>query len=148
MKFKIERYSHSYLNQTVSMWRDSYEKALGIKETHSIEEHNYFLEEILQKNFEVFIALSEEEDSVIGLIAMNSKEIDQLFIHNDYQGYGIGSELLNMAKDKSHGELSLYTFAVNKKALAFYKKNGFVEIKRGYENVENMEDVLLKWFRK
>ncbi|WP_307479555.1 GNAT family N-acetyltransferase [Cytobacillus purgationiresistens] len=139
-------YEASYANETVFMWRTSKEKAIGQKEIHSFESHIYFLNHILPENHKIFLAL--ENDKVVGMIAFNMNEISQLYIHIDYQGRGVGQDLLNFCKRNSRGRLKLRTFEVNKAAQGFYKKNGFVEIGRGHGNEENLPDIEYEWCSK
>ncbi|RDI45638.1 ribosomal protein S18 acetylase RimI-like enzyme [Falsibacillus pallidus] len=141
--YRIIPYEKKYADQTVQMWRDSKEAAIEQKEIHSFNSHLYFLNEILPKEFEIDIATLGEQ--VVGIIAYNKSEISQLYIHNDYQGKGIGKELLNRAKKNSSGSLSLYTFEINEKAQQFYARNGFKITARGHENEENLPDVRMEW---
>lgn len=136
-------YEEKYADQAVKMWRDSKYQAIRQEEIHSFESHVYFLNHILPKDYQVELALWGEE--VVGIIAYNESEINQLYIHNDHQGKGIGKSLLQKAKDQSSGRLTLYTFERNKKAQRFYEKNGFKIIGRGHENEENLPDILYEW---
>ncbi len=144
-KSRIEmiKYNSNYADQTVEMWRNSKEAALGQKEIHSFDNHIDFLNQILAKQYQVDLALMD--DKVVGMIAYNEREISQLYIHIDYQGMGIGQTLLEVAKEQSTGRLTLYTFEVNKKAQRFYEMHGFKIIGRGYENEENLPDILYEW---
>ncbi|MEH7180507.1 GNAT family N-acetyltransferase [Neobacillus vireti] len=142
-KFIITPYIPSYAEQTVEMWRDSKERAIGQKEIHSIENHINFLNHILPEQFQIDLALID--DKVVGMIAYNEREISQLYIHIDYQGIGIGQALLNKVKEQSSGRLTLYTFEVNENAQRFYGKNGFKIIGRGHENEENLPDIQYEW---
>jgi len=142
----ITDYNPKYAEQTVKMWRDSKEQAIGQKEIHSFENHVYFLNNILPEQFQINLALID--DRVVGMIASNETEISQLYIHIDYQGMGIGQTLLEKVKAKSSGRLTLYTFEVNKKAQRFYEKNGFNIIGRGHENEENLPDIQYEWISK
>ncbi|MFJ7730745.1 GNAT family N-acetyltransferase [Lysinibacillus sp. NPDC097231] len=139
----ITPYHPKYAEQTVSMWRDSKEQAIGQKEIHSFENHVYFLNNLLTEQFQIDVALMDEK--VVGVIAYNKREINQLYIHIDYQGKGIGQILLDKAKAQSSGRLTLYTFEVNKKAQRFYEKHGFNIIGRGHENEENLPDIQYEW---
>jgi ribosomal protein S18 acetylase RimI-like enzyme len=142
----ITQYNSKYAEQTVKMWRDSKEQAIGQKEIHSFENHVYFLNTILPKQFQINLALID--DKVVGMIAFNETEISQLYIHTDYQGMGIGQTLLDKVKVISRGRLTLYTFEVNENAQRFYEKNGFKIIGRGYENEENLPDIQYEWSSK
>ncbi|MDQ1143839.1 ribosomal protein S18 acetylase RimI-like enzyme [Bacillus sp. SORGH_AS 510] len=145
-KVIIAQYHSTYAEQTVEMWRDSKERAIGQKEIHSFENHIYFLNHILTEQYQIDLALID--DKVVGMIAYNEKEISQLYIHIDYQRFGIGQTLLDNAKEKSSGRLTLYTFEINENAQRFYEKNGFKIIGRGYENEENLPDIQYEWISK
>ncbi|MCA1040031.1 GNAT family N-acetyltransferase [Bacillus infantis] len=142
---KMIPYQPHYASETVKMWRDSKEKAIGQKEIHSFEDHVYFLNNILAEQFRIELALVEGK--VAGIIAYNDIEISQLYIHTDYQGIGIGTALLSRAKEQSSGRLNLYTFEINKNAQRFYEKHGFTIIGRGTVNEENLPDILYEWKR-
>ncbi|MEH7246853.1 GNAT family N-acetyltransferase [Neobacillus niacini] len=143
---RITSYSSKYAEQTVNMWRDSKEQAIGQKEIHVFENHVYFLNHILPEQFQIDLALIDEE--VVGMIAYNDREISQLYIHIEYQGISIGRTLLDKAKAQSSGKLTLYTFEVNEKAQRFYEKHGFEIISRGHENEENLPDIQYEWISK
>jgi ribosomal protein S18 acetylase RimI-like enzyme len=142
-KIIIIQFDPKYAEQTVQMWRESKEKAIGQKDIHSFENHVNFLNHILDKNYQIDLALIDHK--VVGMIAYNLTEISQLYIHNDYQGIGLGQTLLDKAKRNSMGRLTLYTFEVNKIAQRFYEKHGFKMIGTGHENEENLADILYEW---
>jgi ribosomal protein S18 acetylase RimI-like enzyme len=142
-KIIIIQFDPKYAEQTVQMWRESKEKAIGQKDIHSFENHVNFLNHILAKNFQIDLALMDLK--VVGMIAYNHTEISQLYIHIDYQGIGLGQTLLDLAKRNSMGRLTLYTFEVNKVAQRFYEKHGFKMIGKGHENEENLADILYEW---
>ena len=143
LKFIITQYNPKYAEQTVKMWRESKERAIGQKENHSFENHIYFLNNILPEQYQIDVVLID--DNVVGMIAYNEREISQLYIRIDYQGFGIGQALLDKAKEQSSGRLTLYTFEVNINARRFYEKHGFKIIARGHENEENLPDLLYEW---
>ncbi len=116
---------------------------MGRKKSTAVEDHVYFLNHILPEQFQIELALIDEK--VVGMIAYNESEINQLYIHIDYQGIGIGQTLINKVKDKSSGKLTLYTFEVNESAQRFYEKHGFKVIGRGHENEENLSDIQYEW---
>ena len=139
-------YEEKYGMETVRMWRASMEQALGIKDTHTWAEQLNYLHEIAEK-YEVYLVIEDGTGRVVGLLATDGAELDQLYIHVDYQGQGIGSRLLNKAKAMSPGKLQLYTFEVNKQAQAFYEKHGFTIIRRGVESDSGMADIRYEWVR-
>jgi len=142
---EIIEYDPVYAEDTVSMWRQSKEKAIGQKDIHPFEDHVFFLNNILNKDNKIYIAVDDKK--VVGILAFNDYELNQLYIHVDYQGKGLGKRFLALAKENSKGRLELYTFEVNHKAQQFYERNGFKIIGRGYENEENMDDIKYEWVR-
>jgi ribosomal protein S18 acetylase RimI-like enzyme len=142
----IIEYDEKYALDTVQMWRASMEKALRVKDHHSWEEQLNYLKTIVQKN-RVHLAIEEQTDKVVGMMAVSGSELDQLYVHVAYQGIGIGTQLLNLAKELSPGELQLYTFEVNKMAQLFYEKHGFTILSRGVESQSGMADVRYQWLK-
>ncbi|WP_164764317.1 GNAT family N-acetyltransferase [Paenibacillus illinoisensis] len=145
MEFVIIEYDPSYSLQTVKMWRESKEKAIGQKEIHSFEDHVFYLNNILVQDNKIYIAIDTSEEQVVGILACNENWVNQLYIHTQFQGKGIGKKLLDYAKQCSEGRLFLYTFEVNKKAQQFYERNGFRIIGRGNDNEEKLDDIKYEW---
>ena len=143
-RFKIIEYQEKYALETVQMWRASMEWALGIKDEHSWEEQLDYLKSIAQK-YRVYLAVEGLSSKIVGMMAVGGTELDQLYIHVDYQGRGIGTQLLDLAKELSPGKLQLYTFEVNKVAQLFYEKHGFTAIGRGVESQSGMADIRYEW---
>lgn len=84
---------------------------------------------------------------LVGMMALAPGELDQLYVHPDRLGEGIGRHLLDVAKDRSPGGLTLYTFQVNDRARRFYERNGFVAdwFGDGSANEERQPDVRYVW---
>ncbi|RUM23602.1 GNAT family N-acetyltransferase [Rhizobium vallis] len=85
---------------------------------------------------------------LVGVIAYGDDWIEQLYVLPDFQGMGIGSLLLDSAKDEMD-EIRLWTFQRNIGARAFYERHGFTaeEETDGLDNEEKEPDVLYHWRR-
>lgn len=65
------------------------------------------------------------DDGVIkGIIRINGKEIEKLFIEPQFQSKGIGAQLLGFAVKEREAN-KLWVLEYNKRGIAFYKRNGF-----------------------
>lgn len=64
-------------------------------------------------------------------MVLKDKELEQLYIHVDYQRSGIGGRLMEIARQDSPNGLELFAFQLNTQAQAFYGKHKFVEKSRG-----------------
>ena len=67
------------------------------------------------------------DDGVVkGFVQVKEREVKKLFVEPVLQGNGIGAELLDYAIDQKNVNF-LWVLEKNKRAMAFYKRHGFVE---------------------
>lgn len=66
----------------------------------------------------------EVDQQLCGFISLVDNYIAAVFVDPDKQGLGIGQQLMQYAKDRFK-TLTLSVYAKNKKAVAFYEKQGF-----------------------
>jgi len=94
---------------------------------------------------ETWVAL--ERGRIVGMMVVGPGDLDQLYVAPDRLGAGIGSRLLDTAKQRSPAGLTLYTFQVNERARRFYERNGFVAewFGDGSANEEGQPDVRYVW---
>lgn len=134
---------HAREVELVSMWRESFEFGVGIVDPHPFDEQVRFFRDRVLPNSEVRIAL--DGPLLLGFIAATPARIDHLYVRVGSHRRGVGTALLEWAKDRSAGELQLYTFARNRVARAFYERHGFVVERQGFEPQWQLEDVLYRW---
>ena len=140
---EIVAYSEPWLADLVPMWRSSFEAAVGIQDPHPLaKQTEYFLQSVLPQN-KVQLALSGQQ--LLGFIAASSESVSQLYVRRGCQRRGIGSLLLQWAKQNSGGSLWLYTFKKNLVAQAFYERHGFVAVHHGFEPMWQLEDIKYFW---
>lgn len=91
--------------------------------------------------------VAEDGGRVVGLLAVASGWVDQLYVDPDAHGRGIGRALLAHAQALQPAGLQLWTFQVNDRARRFYARNGFteVELTDGAGNEERQPDVRMAW---
>ena len=115
-----------------------------LPDLHTLEEViRYARREILPNN-EVWVA--DDGDRVAGYIAFTPDWIHHLYVHPDFQGQGIGPQLLALAMADGRPR-RLWTFQQNERARRFYEKRGFVllELTDGSGNEEETPDALYEW---
>ena len=84
---------------------------------------------------EIYIPSAEtyvfEGEAVIkGFVSIYENNIAALFVSPNYQGAGIGTQLMTKAKEIRE-ELNLAVYTENRKSIEFYKKCGFkIEIEQ------------------
>ncbi len=89
------------------------------------------------------------QDQVVGFLTLLGSDVDQLYLLPGVYRQGVGSKLLEMAKQASPEHLHLYTFQSNARARAFYEAHGFKATRfgDGTRNEEQEPDVYYEWHR-
>jgi len=99
---------------------------------------------------EVWVA--EKEGRLLGFIgiehstSLGAPVLEKLYVEPAEQNRGVGSALLEKAKELSPDELYLWVFQKNP-ARRLYERNGFelVKLTDGAENMEREPDALYRW---
>jgi GNAT superfamily N-acetyltransferase len=103
----------------------------------------YWREELVPK---VEVWLAEDAGEVIAVMALDGEWLDQLYVAPGRTGAGIGTALLDLAKERQPTTLRLWAFQSNAGARRFYERHGFVEVDRtDGDNEEHAPDVLYAW---
>lgn len=110
------------------------DKVMDIWMKSTIKAHDFISKEYWQNNYntvkEVYIPMSEtfvykDVQGIKGFISViNNEFIGALFVDIDFQGNGIGKQLLDYAVSK-YGKLQLAVYKENKKSVEFYINRGF-----------------------
>jgi len=116
--------------------------------------------ELKEENTAFYFVKSANE--VIGYMKLNegraqtelqkedSYEIERIYVLSDYQGKGIGRQLLDkaihLAREKKASYIWLGVWEENKSAIQFYKKNGFIAFDEHYFMVgdDKQTDIMMK----
>lgn len=128
------------------VWLRSFAAALpSVTRPHSEQRVHAWIRDIVLPTQETWVATVEE--TVVGMMVIEGGDIDQLYLDPDHRGCGIGDRLLDLAKSRRPGGLSLWTFQVNGPARRFYERHGFVPVEKtdGRGNEENEPDVRYSW---
>ncbi|NUQ26167.1 MAG: GNAT family N-acetyltransferase [Saprospiraceae bacterium] len=125
-------------DEIMHVWYEASSLAHPFLESDFVEKVKKDLRDSYIPNTETWIY--EDNNAVIGFISMFGNEIGGLFVLPDNHLKGIGTQLVNFISEL-HGDLEVEVFEKNAIGRAFYKKYGFVQIKR-YYHTESKNDVL------
>jgi [ribosomal protein S5]-alanine N-acetyltransferase len=140
---RLEEFRPELARDLVLMWRESFEFGVGITDPHSLEDQEQALLEKVAPHNTVRVAFLDRQ--MVGFVAATPTSIAQLYVRKGFHRRGIGSRLLQWAKEQSSGSLRLYTFARNAGAQAFYERHGFSIRARGHEPEWDLDDVKYEW---
>ena len=116
---------------------------------HTDEEVCQYISQVLIPRWGTYVAIIK--GAIVGMMALSKDDryswIDQLYLHPDWVGGGIGTKFLERAKTELGPPIRLYTFQANLAARRFYKRHGFraIAFTDGEGNEEKCPDVLYEW---
>ncbi len=127
-------------------------KVLNIWFGSNVEVHNFisrdfwfnnlhFVESALSQS-EVYISLYN--NSISGFIGLNNDFIEGLFVDSKYRSKGIGKQLLDYVK-LNHHILKLNVYVKNMRAIAFYKRNGFIISRKFIDELTGENSYEMVW---
>ncbi len=132
---------------TVTVWERSRRRAqpwLEERLNYSRDQNLEYFRNVIAREYAVWVAWSGRR--IVGLLALGSGKIDQLFVDPDHQRKGVGSTLLRKAKALEPGGLTLFTHQRNTSARSFYERHGFRSVRFGVSPPPESEpDVLYVW---
>lgn len=91
--------------------------------------------------------VAERAGSIAGFARFPDAWLDDLFVHPDHAGSGVGSALLDLVKAQRPEGFCLWVFEINEPARSFYRRRGLVELERtdGAANEERSPDIRMAW---
>ncbi|MFI5730839.1 GNAT family N-acetyltransferase [Kribbella sp. NPDC051587] len=112
---------------------------------HTAEQVATWFADVLLPDAQTWVVL--DDGRIVAVLTLDGDDLDQLYVDPDLAGRGIGSTLVDLAKDLRPGGLALWTFQSNLRAQAFYRSHGFTEVRRtdGAANEERAPDVRMVW---
>ncbi len=138
------------LDSVIAVWHETR------KETHtsmSIETERGVTLDDSQRAFRECIAphcqvwVAERRGEIVGFLAIRGSYIDRMYVKPSHQGRGVGTALLEKARQLSPVGLELHTHQANRRAHAFYEKHGFRAVKFGLSPPPENEPDVEYWWR-
>ncbi len=112
---------------------------------YSEEETRGFIRNVVLTQRETWVA--EQDGRIVGFAAMSEGFLDHLYVDPAAQNRGIGSALLEVAKQRRPRGFRLWLFQKNDGARRFYERHGLtlVRLTDGRDNEEREPDALYEW---
>jgi ribosomal protein S18 acetylase RimI-like enzyme len=116
-----------------------------LPQLHTPEEDRWYFGEIALASQEIWVA--EEDDRVLGFTGLTDDLMSSLYVRPEAQGRGVGTALMEKAKERRPDGFSLWVFQQNGGARRFYERHGFRLVREtdGADNEERVPDALYEW---
>jgi len=95
--------------------------------------------------YDVWVA--EHGGEPAGYARWTATWLDDLYVHPEHQGHGVGTALFELVASTRPGGFCLWVFESNTPARAFYRRHGCLELERtdGSANEERAPDIRVAW---
>jgi GNAT superfamily N-acetyltransferase len=111
---------------------------------HSDDEVREWFASVVVPRRELWVI--EVDEGLVALMVIDDGWLAQLYVHPEWTGRGLGSRLLNLAKELHPNGLDLWTFQSNVGARRFYERHGFAALEAtDGANEEGAPDVHYHW---
>lgn len=138
----------------IQMQNNDINNVMKIWITENLSAHKFIQKEYWLRNFDYVksvinnseVYVYKSENKICGFIGLEGDYIEGIFVDGNFQGRGIGKELLNFAK-QIHNNLTLNVYEKNHGAVRFYKHEGFVIKSESVDIETGKKEYLMEWKR-
>ncbi len=139
----IRNFNEKDIDKIMQIWIDTNIRAHKfIKESYWKD--NFEIVKSILPTAEIYVYVSEEYEDIKGFIGLNNNYIEGIFVLEEEQSKGIGKQLLDYAK-KIKNKLNLNVYKNNKRAIEFYKREGFIVKLENIEETTGEYEYLMEW---
>jgi GNAT superfamily N-acetyltransferase len=90
--------------------------------------------------------VAEEDGRIVAMMVLGAASLDHLYVAPGHQGRGLGTRLLELAREQRPAGIGLWAFQRNGPARDFYERRGFVPVEfTPGDNEEGEPDVRYEW---
>ena len=142
----VRKYCAADMVTIIDIWYEGWHSINAkLVHPHSKTEWRYrWVSEITPKHE---IAVAESDNEILGFVTLNleTSELSQLFTRLSEQGHGVGTALINWAKNRCQKGIYLFTLEINYLSREFYEKHGFRETGLSTNAISGLPTVRYEW---
>lgn len=114
-------------DEVTHVWMASWESTgLSVAGDSTFEELRERIPREIEAGWRLFVAEADGRIAAMLAVRLEDHHLDQLFVSPDFQGRGLGGRLLRFARSLMPDEIWLRTSTGNRRAWAWYEREGFV----------------------
>ncbi|GEL15036.1 GNAT family N-acetyltransferase [Pediococcus cellicola] len=118
---KVTQLTSDQLDQIMQIWLAGNLKAHNFVDPNYWQGNKALVRKLMQK---ATFLLAIDHEGIVGFLGLMDRYIAGLFVREDVQNQGIGTQLIEAAK-KAVSPLTLDVYEKNDRAIKFYKSHGF-----------------------
>lgn len=142
-KNMIRKFQKSDIEQVMQIWLSGNEDAHNfISKEYWLSNFSMVREQILQAKIFVY----DIDGEIKGFIGIVEDYIAGIFVDSRCRSVGIGKQLLDYVK-QTHSTLSLSVYQKNKRAVAFYAREGFTILSKKLDESTGEVEYTMIWKR-
>lgn len=137
----IRDFNEADIEQIIKIWLNA-----NIRAHHFIDSSYWIDNYAAVKKMlpEATIYVHDSNGQIQGFLGLNGDYIEGIFVDAEYQSKGIGSQLLNYAKERQN-KLLLNVYKRNERAVTFYLREGFVILAEQLEAETKESEFTMVW---
>ena len=112
---------------------------------HTADEDQAWMREVVVNHCDVWLA--ELDGRVCGFLGVGRNMLEHIYVHPHFHNSGVGSSLIDKARELMPGGFTLWVFQQNAQARRFYERHGLVLLREtdGANNEERTPDAEYAW---
>ena len=141
MVMNVTHWTDKTLDRVMGIWLS------GNKQAHPFVDPSYWerhWEEVREAVPQSQILAWTEEDDIVAFLGYSGDWIAGLFVDKERRGQGIGHELMEEAK-REHSRLRLAVYVENRRAVSFYRREGFSMVEERKDNSTGQLEWEMEW---
>ena len=147
---RVRSLRNGELEEVIAIWHDARKEthtAIGIEieQGVTLDDSRRIFRSVISPRCELWVA--ERHGQLLGFLALRESYIDRMYVKLSAQGCGVGTALLEKARELSPAGLELHTHQANHRARDFYEKRGFRSIRFGVSPAPENEPDVEYWWR-
>ncbi len=123
----IRQYIESDLDDVLSAWENANKLAHPFLKEEFVDQVRKDIPALYLPNADTWVIEDEDENKVVGFIALIGNEVGAIFLQPEHHGKKLGKMMMDIAQ-QLNGDLEVEVFEKNSIGRKFYEQYGFKQI--------------------
>lgn len=138
----IRKNKNEDINRIVEIWLEASYKAHDFIDKSYWQSNADQMRDLYIPNSETYVFI--EKGIICGFFSLADSTLAAIFVDPEYQGKGIGSQLLSKAKS-IRSKLELAVYKENTISHRFYKNKGFKDVREQVDKNTGKVEIVMAW---